>query len=125
MSSNRRRNANLLPVAKILLIGMLLLTVGGGALFYVNAKNEVHRNGQLKKNLERELLALETKDEVILSRIAKLSSFDSLRKRQQQDREVFAKLIPVSDNMVVRLQDKAPAAGEPQVRTVSNLHPAR
>ena len=64
MSTNRRRNANLLPVAKILLIGMLLLTVGGGALFYVNAKNEVHRNGQLKKNLERELLALETKDEV-------------------------------------------------------------
>jgi len=115
----------LLPVAKILLIGMLLLTVGGGALFYVNAKNEVHRNGQLKKNLERELLALETKDEVILSRIAKLSSFDSLRRRQQQDREVFAKLIPVSDNMVVRLQDKAPAAGEPQVRAVSNLHPSR
>jgi hypothetical protein len=104
---------------------MLLLTVGGGALFYVNAKNEVHRNGQLKKNLERELLSLETKDEVILSRIAKLSSFDSLRRRQQQDREVFAKLVPVSDNMVVRLQDKAPAAGEPQVRAVSNLHPAR
>jgi len=125
MSSNRRRNANLLPVAKILLLGMLLLTVGGGALFYVNAKNEVHRNGQLKKNLERELLSLETKDEVILSRIAKLSSFDSLRRRQQQDREVFAKLVPVSDNMVVRLQDKAPAAGEPQVRAVSNLHPAR
>lgn len=125
MSSNRRRNANLLPVAKILMIGMLLLTVGGGALFYVNAKNEVHRNGQLKKSLERELLALETKDEVILSRIAKLSSFDSLRKRQQQDREVFAKLVPVTDNMVVRLQDKAPASGEPQVRTVSNLQPAR
>jgi NADH:ubiquinone oxidoreductase subunit C len=104
---------------------MLLLTVGGGALFYVNAKNEVHRNGQLKKNLERELLALETKDEVILSRIAKLSSFDSLRKRQQQDREVFSKLIPVSDNMVVRLQDKASAPEESQVRTVSNIHPAR
>jgi len=125
MSSNRRRNANLLPVARILLLGMLLLTVGGGALFYVNAKNEVHRNGQLKKNLERELLALETKDEVILSRIAKLSSFDSLRKRQQQDREVFSKLIPVSDNMVVRLQDKASAPEESQVRTVSNIHPAR
>lgn len=125
MSLNRRRNANLLPVAKILMIGMLLLTVGGGALFYVNAKNEVHRNGQLKKSLERELLALETKDEVILSRIAKLSSFDSLRKRQQQDREVFAKLVPVTDSMVVRLQDKASASGEPQVRTVSNLHPAR
>ncbi|RFC45395.1 MAG: hypothetical protein DVB28_000568 [Verrucomicrobia bacterium] len=125
MSSNRRRNANLLPVARILLVGTLLLTVGGGALFYVNAKNEVHRNGQRKKELERELLALETKDEVITSRIAKLSSFDSLRRRQVQERDVFAKLVPVTDNLVVRLQDKVPTAGESQVRTVSNLQPAR
>jgi cell division protein FtsB len=125
MSANRRRNANLLPVAKILLIGLLLLTVGGGALFYVNAKNEVHRNGQRKKELERELLALETKDEVVVARIAKLSSFDALRKRQSQDREVFAKLVPVADNQVVKLQDITPAAGESQVRAVSNFHPAR
>jgi hypothetical protein len=125
MSSNRRRNANLLPVARILLVGTLLLTVGGGALFYVNAKNEVHRNGQRKKELERELLALETKDEVITSRIAKLSSFDSLRRRQVQERDVFAKLVPVTDTLVVRLQDKVPTAGESQVRTVSNLQPAR
>jgi hypothetical protein len=115
----------LLPVAKILLIGLLLLTVGGGALFYVNAKNEVHRNGQKKKELERELLALETKDEVVVARIAKLSSFDALRKRQSQDREVFAKLVPVADNQVVKLQDITPAAGESQVRAVSNFHPAR
>ena len=125
MSSNRRRNANLLPVAKILLFGILLLTVGGGALFYVNAKNEVHRNGQRKKDLERELLALETKDEVIVSRIAKLSSFDALRRRQLQERELFAKLVPVADNLVVRLQDRAPSSAEPQVQTVSNLQPAR
>lgn len=125
MSSNRRRNANLLPVARILLLGVLLLTVGGGALFYVNAKNEVHRNGQRKKDLERELIALETKDEVICSRIAKLSSFDALRKRQSQEQEVFAKLVPVSDNLVVRIQERAPVAGEAQVRTVSNLQPKR
>lgn len=125
MSSNRRRNANLLPVAKILLIGMLILTVGGGALYYVNAKNEVHRNGQRKKELERELLSLETREEVVISQIAKLSSFDSLRRRQSQEREAFAKLVPVTDSMVVRLQDRTPAGGEPQVRTVSNLQPAR
>jgi hypothetical protein len=125
MPSNRRRNANLLPVARILLIGVLLLTLGGGGLFYVNAKNEVHRNGQRKKDLERELLALETKDEVISSRIAKLSSFEALRKRQTQEQEAFAKLVPVSDNLVVRLQDRTPATGESQVRTVSNLQPAR
>ena len=125
MSANRRRNANLLPVARILLLGVLLLTVGGGALYYVNAKNEVHRNGQRKKDLERELIALETKDEVVRSRIAQLSSFDALRKRQSQEVEVFAKLVPVADNLVVRLQGTTPAPGEPQVRTVSNLKPTR
>ena len=125
MSSNRRRNANLLPVAKILLIGMLILTVGGGDIYYVNAKNEVHRNGQRKKELERELLSLATREEVVISQIAKLSSFDSLRRRQSQEREAFAKLIPVTDSMVVRLQDQSPAPGESQVRTVSNLQPAR
>jgi len=125
MSSNRRRNANLLPVAKILVIGMLLLTVGGGALFYVNAKNEVHRNGQRKKELERELQALETKDEVVVSRIAKLSSFDALRRRQMQEREVFAKLVPVADTVVVRMSERPATPGESQVRTVSNLQPAR
>lgn len=125
MSANRRRNANLLPVARIFLLGTVLLTVGGGALYYVNAKNEVHRNGQRKKDLERELIALETKDEVVRSRIAKLSSFDALRRRQTQEREVFVKLVPVSDNLVVRLQDQAPSSAAGQVRTVSNLQPAR
>lgn len=71
------------------------------------------------------MIALETKDEVICSRIAKLSSFDALRKRQSQEQEVFAKLVPVSDNLVVRLQERAPVAGEAQVRTVSNLQPKR
>ena len=94
-------------------------------MYYVNAKNEVHRNGQRKKELERELLSLETREEVVISQIAKLSSFDSLRRRQSQEREAFAKLVPVTDNMVVRLQDRTPAVGEPQVRTVSNLQPTR
>jgi hypothetical protein len=125
MSSNRRRNANLLPVARILLVGVLLLTVGGGALYYVNAKNEVHRNGQRKKDLEREMIALQTKDEVICSRIAILSSFDALRKRQAQEHETFAKMVPVTDNLVVRIQDRTNASAEPQVRTVSNLQPTR
>lgn len=124
-SSNRRRNANLLPVAKILLTGTLLFTLGGGALYYVNAKNEVHRFGQRKKELERELLAVATKDEVVLARISKLSSYEALRKRQAQEKDVFARLVPVADTMVVRLQEPASSNGESQVRTVSNLHPAR
>jgi hypothetical protein len=125
MSSNRRRNANLLPVAKILLLGMSLLILGGGALYYVNAKNELHRYGQRRKELERELLMIATRDEVVTSRIAKLSSYEALRKRQSQERDAFAKLMPVADTLIVRLQERMPAAGESQVRTVSNLQPAR
>ena len=92
MSPNRRKNANLLPVAKIITATMVLLTIGGGALYYVDAKNELHRCGQRKKELERELLAISTRDEVVTSRIAKMSSFDSLRKRQIIDKEAFVHL---------------------------------
>ena len=125
MSSNRRKNANLLPVAKILLVAMVLLTIGGGALYYVNAKNEVHRYGQCKKELERELLAVATKDEVVTSRISKLCSYEALRKRQSSERETFARLVPVADTLVVRLQDRVFSPAESQLRQVSNPQPAR
>ncbi len=125
MSSNRRKNANLLPVAKILLVSMVLLTVGGGALYYVNAKNEVHRYGQRKKELERELLMVATKDEVVTSRIFKLCSYEALRKRQSLEREAFAKLVPVADTLVVRLPDRVFSPVESQLRQVSNPQPVR
>lgn len=125
MPTNRRKHANILPVAKIMLSSVVLLVLGGGGLYYVNAKNEVHRYGQRRKELERELLAVATKDEVVLSRISKLCSYEALRKRQQIDREAFVKLVPVADTLVVRLQESVPVQGESQVRTVSNPQPGR
>lgn len=125
MSTNRRKNANLLPVAKILLVGLVLLTIGGGALYYVNAKNEVHRYGQRKKDLEREILAVTTRDEVVTSHISKLCSYEALRKRQAYEREAFAKLVPVADTLVVRLQDRVFSPAESQLRQVSNPQPVR
>jgi hypothetical protein len=117
---NRRRNANLLPVAKIFLVAVVLLTMGGGALYYVNAKNEIHRQGQRRKELERDLIAVATKDEVVLSRISKLCSYEALRKRQSFERDVFAKLVPVADSLVVRLPDRIFSPVESQLQQVSN-----
>ena len=105
--------------------GAILLSVGGGALYYVNAKNEVHRYGQRVKALEREIQTYVTKDEVVMARIAKLSSYEALRKRQQQEREAFAQLVPVNDSVLVRIQERSTPSGTSEVRTVSNLQPAR
>lgn len=80
--------------------------------------------GEYKKQLEREIDAVSNRNEMILARIATLSSFDALRKRQQYDREAFAKLIPVSDTAVVRVPVRS-VSGESDVRTVSNPQPAR
>lgn len=124
MSANQRRNSNLLPVAKLLLAFCLLLILGGGSLYYVHAKNELHRFGEYKKKLEREIEAVSNRNEMVLARIATMSSFDALRKRQQQERDVFAKLVPVTDAAVVRLPARA-ANNESEVRTVSNPQPAR
>lgn len=124
MSANYRRNSNLLPAAKLLLAFCLLIILGGGGFYYVNAKNELHKMGEYKKQLEREIDAVANRNEMILARIATLSSYDALRKRQQQDREVFAKLTPVTDSAVVHIRARS-VAGESEIRTVSNPQPAR
>ena len=125
MNANRRRNANVLPVARIFFTGALILVLGGGALYYVNAKNEVHRYGQRVKELEREIQGYITRDEVVMARIAKLSSYEALRKRQVTEREAFAQLVPVNDTMLVRVQERPSSSRNSEVRTVSNLQPAR
>lgn len=107
------------------MMGVILLSLGGGALYYVNAKNEVHRYGQRVKELEREIQTYITKDEVLLARIAKLSSYEALRKRQQQEREAFAQLVPVNDAVLVRVQERPVTPNNSEVRTVSNLQPNR
>ncbi len=124
MSANYRRNSNLLPAAKLILSFCLLFILGGGGLYYVNAKNELHKLGEYRKQLEREIDAVANRNEMILARIATLSSYDALRKRQQQDREVFAKLTPVSDTAVVHIRTRT-GSGESEVRTVSNPQPSR
>lgn len=125
MFSNRRRNANLLPMARILVTGAFILVFGGGALYYVNAKNEVHRYGQRVKALEHEIQTCLIRNEVVMARIAKLSSYEALRKRQQQEREAFAQLVPVNDSVLVRIQERPTPVNASEVRTVSNLQPAR
>lgn len=125
MSFNRRKNKNVLPIARLVFTAVLLLMFGGGALYYVNSKNELHRHGQRIKELERELVALETRDEVVLSRIAKLSSYESLRKRQALEKEAFAQLVPVNDTVLVRVQERVGPVPAAEVRTVSNLQPGR
>ena len=63
-----------------------------------------------------------------------LSSYESLRKRQQQEKEAFAKLVPVNDAALVRipsgaLRESAPGivpdgrAGD--VQAVSNIQAVR
>lgn len=125
MSLNRRRSPNVLPIARLMFTSVLILMFGGGAAYYVNSKNELHRHGQRIKELEREILAMETRDEVVLSRIAKLSSYEELRKRQSMEKEAFAQLVPVNDTMLVRVQERMGPASNSEVRTVSNLQPVR
>jgi hypothetical protein len=125
MSPNRRKAPNILPMAHFTFLAVLILMFGGGALYYVNSKNEIHRHGQRIKELERELIALETRDEVVLSRIAKLTSYEALRRRQAMEKEAFAQLVPVNDTPLVRVQERVGPLPAADVRTVSNLQPGR
>ncbi len=119
MASNRRRHPNAVPLASICTWVTICLLLGGAGLWYVYLKNQIHSDGTKIKALERELAELATQDEVVSAKVALLSSHSALQRRLADG---FIKLIPISDDRLVRLENPArPTQGD--LRAVSNERP--
>ncbi|MDB6156261.1 MAG: hypothetical protein JWL90_4714 [Chthoniobacteraceae bacterium] len=116
MASNRRRHANAVPLALIATWILVLGAVGVAGLGYVYLKNEIHVTGAKIKSLENELAKLNTQDEVMRAKIAVLSSHDAMKRRLS---EGFIKLVPVSDDRLVRV-DVSSRKDVSELRAVSN-----
>ena len=116
MALNRRRHANALPIASIATWVLVCIFLGGAGLGYVYLKNQIHTTGSKIKALERELAELNTQDEVTRSKIASLSSRSALQRRLN---EGFIKLIPISDDRLVRVE-ALPRKENNELRPVSN-----
>ena len=81
MSANRRRHANTLSIAKIVLMSIVALLVGGSGVSYVWGKNRLHAIGTEIKQLERRLEQLKSANQVASSNIKRYSSTATLQDR--------------------------------------------
>jgi hypothetical protein len=97
---NRRRHANLVPVAALVrwvVAGFFLCTAG---LCYVYFKNQMQTTGDEIRNLEGQLSTLMTQDDTERAQIDRLSSHSYLERRLA---EGFIQLTPITDDRIVRI----------------------
>ena len=117
MSSNRRRHANVLPIAKIVTLSIVALLFGGSGVSYVWGKNRLHAIGAEIKQLEKRLDQLKSANQVASSNIKKYSSTATLQARLSSG---SIQLVPIghfesTDGQLQRNDDDA-------VRPVSNVN---
>jgi hypothetical protein len=104
---NRRRHANIVPVAALVRWVVVAFFLGAAGLSYVYVKNQMQTTGNEIRNLEAQLNALNTQDESVRAQIDRLSSHSYLERRLA---EGFIKLTPITDDRIVRLHARAATA---------------
>ncbi len=118
MNRRRQRN-NFNPIdapslVRWIVIAAFLATTG---LSYVYLSVQLHHQGVQRSQLEQELEATRTQNDDARVQIAALSSRTAL---QQRLKEGTLKMIPITEQSIVRLNSSARPAGENEVQPVVN-----
>ena len=116
MSLNRRRHINAVPLASIATWILVATFAGSTGLIYVYYKNQLHISGATIKRLEREHETVRREIEGARTRIGKLSATRNLQLRLD---EGFIKLVPITDDKIVRVEARG-AAPQEELRAVAN-----
>jgi hypothetical protein len=74
MSANRRRHANALPLASMMIWLLVCAFVGAAGLGYVSLKNQLHKNSDQIGALENELRGLVSRTQNCQERVKQLSA---------------------------------------------------
>src|SRR5947207_3712790 len=118
----RKKNWNRMEAASlarwIVLTGFFALT----GLIYVYLTIQLYHLGDRKKALENELASLRTQNDVANVQIAALTSRSALQRRLK---EGYLKMIPISENNIVRLTIPPRQEGENAIQPVANQSGAR
>ncbi len=101
MPSNRRRNANAVPLASIAAWILVCLFIGGAGLGYVWLKNDLHINAAKIKNLENDLSGLSLEYMSVRSNIVSLSSMDAISRRYHSDKTKLGGLMEIPPERIV------------------------
>jgi hypothetical protein len=117
MKQRRRKNFNPIDAPSLARWIVLAAFAAVTGLSYVYLTVQLHHQGVQKKQLEQELVALRTQNEDARVQIAALTCRTALQRRLQ---EGYLKMIPITEQSIVRLNSAARAPGEDEVQPVVN-----
>ena len=115
--NRRRKNFNPIDAPSLARWIVLAAFAAATGLSYVYLTVQLHHQGVQKKLLEQELVALRTQNEDARVQIAALTSRTALQRRLQ---EGYLKMIPITEQSIVRLNSPTRAPGEDEVQPVVN-----
>src|ERR1044071_2083800 len=117
MHASRRKSFNSVNAASlarwIVITAFLALT----GLIYVYLTLQLYHQGDRKKALENELTSLRSQNDVAGVQIAALTSRSAMQRRLK---EGYLKMIPITEQDIVRLAPIRPAPEENAIRPVAN-----
>ena len=116
---NRRRRNNYNPIdapglARWIVIVTFLAATG---LSYVYLTVQLHHQGVQRRAIEQELIATRTQNEDVKVQIAALTSRTALQRRLK---EGYLRMIPITEQHIVRLNSSIHPGGEDEVQPVAN-----
>jgi hypothetical protein len=116
---NRRRRKNFNPIdapslARWIVIATFVAVTG---LSYVYLTVQLHHQGVQRRSLEQELVAVRMQNEDARVQIAALTSRTALQRRLK---EGYLKMIPITEQSIVRLNSSLRPPGENEVQPVVN-----
>jgi cell division protein FtsB len=117
MNRSRRRNWNAVNAASLARWIVVTAFLALAGLSYVYLTLQLYHLGERRKAIENELASLRTQNDVTSAQIAALTSRSALQRRLK---EGYLKMIPISENKIVRLTIPARSAEENAIQPVAN-----
>ena len=116
---NQRRRKNFNPIDAPSLVRWIVIAAFTAAtgLSYVYLTVQLHHQGILKKHLEQELAAVRMQNEDAKVQIAALTSRTALQRRLQEGQ---LKMIPITEQSIVRLNFSGRPSTEDEMQPVAN-----
>ena len=117
MKRSHRKNWNAVNAASLARWIVMTAFLALAGLSYVYLTLQLYHLGERKKAVENELISLRTQNDVASVQIAALTSRSALQRRLK---EGYLKMIPISENNIVRLTIPAQPAEEDAIQPVAN-----
>jgi hypothetical protein len=122
MNRSRRKNWNTVDAPSLARWIILTAFLAGTGLSYVYLTIQLYHLGDRKKALENELASHRAQNDVASVQIAALTSRSALQRRLK---EGYLKMIPISEDNIVRLQMPVRPDGEDAIQPVANQRASR